>query len=40
MTSVLKEEYDEASITPSDYALYFYIEPSITEHFNESVYDP
>lgn len=34
MTKDLKEEYDEASTTPSDYTLYFYIEPDIQEYFD------
>ena len=38
MTRDLKEEYDEHSTTPSDYSLYFYIEPSITIYFDEQVY--
>lgn len=40
MTSDLKDEYDEASITPSDYTLYFYIEPAIQEYFDQQVYNP
>lgn len=39
MTQELKTEYDEAMTTPSDYTLHMYIEPSITEYFNEKEFN-
>ena len=40
MTSELKNSFDENTITPSDYTIYFYLEPSITESFDEREYKP
>jgi hypothetical protein len=38
-TKELKKSYDQETITPSDYTLYFYLEPSISQNFDSYKYD-